>query len=55
MAVTEQETEYPGYEEICSWHHRQPFGTEPPYARVITAEQAPFTSWAPKPGNRTPS
>lgn len=54
MALTETETEFEGYERICTWHHRQPFGAEEPYARVVTQEQADFTSWSPKPGNRTP-
>lgn len=56
MAIASQvEYEFPRYEEVCPWHHRQPFGTEEPFPRVITQADALFMSWAPSPGNRTPS
>jgi len=58
MTPLERETtiiEYPGYEEVAPWHHRQPFGEAEPYARVIRKEDAFFMSWSPAPGNSTPS
>src|SRR3954464_7371757 len=49
------EQEYPGYEALCPWHHRQPFGDGEQVPRVITRADAPYSSWAPVPGNSTPS
>jgi quercetin dioxygenase-like cupin family protein len=49
------EVEYPRYEELCPWHHRQPFGEGDPHPTVIRREDAIFNSWAPAPGNSTPS
>ena len=47
--------EYPGYEAICPWHHRQPFDGVEQYPTVITRADAPYQSWSPAPGNSTPS
>jgi len=48
-------TEHPGFEAIAPWHHRQPFDGVEQYPCVITRAEAPYTSWAPVPGNSTPS
>jgi quercetin dioxygenase-like cupin family protein len=54
-AAPVETAEYPRYEELCPWHRRQPFGDADPYPRVIRRADAPFSSWAPAPGNSTPS
>ena len=38
--------EYPGYEECCLLHRRQPFCEGLPYPRVIWRQDAYVTSWA---------
>ncbi len=55
MGSTAVESEYPGYEAIAPWHHRQPFADGEQYPTVITRAAAPYSSWAPVPGNSTPS
>lgn len=47
--------QYPGYEEMCPWHHRMPFDGVPQEPRVVTRAEALYQSWAPAPGNSTPS
>ena len=53
--MTTRVTEHPGYEAICPWHHRQPFADGEQYPTVISRADAPYSSWAPVPGNSTPS
>jgi quercetin dioxygenase-like cupin family protein len=48
-------TEYPGYEAICPWHHRQPFDGVEQSPLLIGRQQSLYQSWAPAPGNSTPS
>ena len=40
-------TEYPGYEAICPWHHRQPFGGIEQSPLLISRRDALYQSWAP--------
>jgi len=47
--------EYPGYEAICPWHHRQPFDRVEQFPRLVSKADALYQSWAPAPGNSTPS
>jgi quercetin dioxygenase-like cupin family protein len=53
--MTTAAIEYPGYEAACPWHHRQPFADGEQHPTVITRAEAPYSSWAPVPGNSTPS
>jgi quercetin dioxygenase-like cupin family protein len=48
-------TEYPGYEAICPWHHRQPFDGVEQSPLLIGRQESLYQSWAPAPGNSTPS
>jgi quercetin dioxygenase-like cupin family protein len=45
------ETEYPGYEAVLPWHHRQPFDGVEQFPCVIGADDACYLSWSPEPGN----
>jgi hypothetical protein len=47
--------EYPGYEAICPWHHRQPFDGVEQYPTVITRADAPVPVVVAGAGNSTPS
>ena len=38
---------FAGYEDLCPWHHRQPFGEGPQHARVITRKEAFYCSGLP--------
>jgi quercetin dioxygenase-like cupin family protein len=43
--------DYPGYEALLPWHHRQPFDGVPQVPCVIARRDACYFSWAPEPGN----
>ena len=43
--------EYPGYEAVLPWHHRQPFDGAEQFPCVIRPWDARYLSWAPEPGN----
>ena len=45
------ESEYPGYEAVLPWHHRQPFDGVEQFPCVIAPGDASYFSWAPEPGN----
>jgi quercetin dioxygenase-like cupin family protein len=45
------ETEYPGYEAVLPWHHRQPFDGVEQFPCVIGPDDASYLSWSPEPGN----
>ena len=49
--MSEQASEYPGYEALLPWHHRQPFDGVEQFPCVIRREDAPYLSWSPEPGN----
>ena len=49
--MSEQASEYPGYEALLPWHHRQPFDGVEQFPCVIRREDAPYLSWSPVPGN----
>jgi quercetin dioxygenase-like cupin family protein len=44
-------SEYPGYEAVLPWHHRQPFDGVEQFPCVIRPRDAYYLSWAPEPGN----
>ncbi len=48
MAATAQ---YPGYEELLPWHHRQPFDGVPQFPCLISRKDTSYLSWSPVPGN----
>ncbi len=45
------ESEYPGYEAMLPWHHRQPFDGVEQFPCVVAPGDASYFSWAPEPGN----
>src|SRR5947209_4086794 len=46
--MTMLETErWSRYEEMCPWHHRQPFNGAQQHPRVIKREDAAYLAWAP--------
>jgi quercetin dioxygenase-like cupin family protein len=51
MAATEV---YAKYEELCPWHHREPFADGVQRPIVLRPDDSYFVSWAPAPGNSTP-
>ena len=52
MAATEV---FEQYEELCPWHHREPFADGVQKPLVLRPDDSYFVSWAPAPGNSTPS
>jgi len=51
MAATEV---FAKYEELCPWHHREPFADGVQEPIVLRPDDSYFVSWAPAPGNSTP-
>jgi quercetin dioxygenase-like cupin family protein len=47
QATSDETTRFAGYEELCPWHHRQPFDDVPQTPRVITRKQAFYCSGLP--------